>query len=157
MITVDQERMKEYIGMGFDKEDAFRMCKEEADALNKEEAKAAKNAAKVPEGNNEGNNEGNSEGNEGETEFIKKEEVGGIVKDTIKSLKDDEEFKNFLKENYSSYSGFISSMADNLDEFYQQDGWKQFVQVVMFALKDHKDDMKDSEESMWEAIMQEVL
>ena len=95
MITVDQERMKEYIGMGFDKEEAFRMCKEEADALNKEEAKAAKAAAKEPEPTPGENNDNNDEGDK--TEFIKKDEVNGIVKDTIKGLKDDEEFKNFLK------------------------------------------------------------
>ena len=99
MITVDQDRMKEYIGMGFDKEEAFRMCKEEADALNKEEAKAAKAAAKEPtpgenNDNNGENNDNNDEGNK--TEFIKKDEVNSIVKDTIKGLKDDEEFKNFL-------------------------------------------------------------
>lgn len=93
MITVDQERMKEYIGMGFDKEVAFKMCKEEADALNKEEAKAAKAAAKEPEPTPGENNDTN---NEGETQFIKKDEVNNIVKDTIKGLKDDEEFKNFL-------------------------------------------------------------
>lgn len=93
MITVDQERMKEYIGMGFDKEEAFKMCKEEADALNKEEAKAAKAAAKEPEPTPGENNDNNGEG---ETQFIKKDEVNNIVKDTIKGLKDDEEFKNFL-------------------------------------------------------------
>lgn len=94
MITVDQERMKEYIGMGFDKEEAFKMCKEEADALNKEEAKAAKAAAKEPEPAPGENNDNNDEGNN--TQFIKKDEVNNIVKDTIKGLKDDEEFKNFL-------------------------------------------------------------
>ena len=94
MITVDQERMKEYIGMGFDKEEAFRMCKDEADALNKEEAKAAKAAAKEPEPTPGENKDNNDEGDK--TEFIKKDEVNNIVKDTIKGLKDDEEFKNFL-------------------------------------------------------------
>lgn len=94
MITVDQERMKEYIAMGFDKEEAFKICKEEADALNKEEAKAAKAAAKEPEPTPGENNDNNDEGNN--TEFIKKDEVNNIVKDTIKDLKDDEEFKNFL-------------------------------------------------------------
>ena len=94
MITVDQERMKEYIGMGFDKEEAFKMCKEEADALNKEEAKAAKAAAKEPEPTPGENNDTNNEGDN--TQFIKKDEVNNIVKDTIKGLKDDEEFKNFL-------------------------------------------------------------
>lgn len=94
MITVDQERMKEYIGMGFDKEEAFKMCKEEADALNKEEAKAAKAAAKEPEPTPGENNDNNDEADN--TQFIKKDEVNNIVKDTIKGLKDDEEFKNFL-------------------------------------------------------------
>lgn len=94
MITVDQERMKEYIGMGFDKEEAFRMCKDEADALNKEEAKAAKAAAKEPEPTPDNNTPDNDDGDS--TQFIKKDEVNNIVKDTIKGLKDDEEFKNFL-------------------------------------------------------------
>ena len=94
MITVDQERMKAYIGMGFDKEEAFKMCKEEADALNKEEAKAAKAAAKDSEPTPGENNDTNDEGDN--TQFIKKDEVNNIVKDTIKGLKDDEEFKNFL-------------------------------------------------------------
>ena len=94
MITVDQERMKEYIGMGFDKEEAFRMCKEEADALNKEEAKAAKAAAKEPEPTPDNSTPDNDDGDN--TQFIKKDEVNNIVKDTIKGLKDDEEFKNFL-------------------------------------------------------------
>ena len=99
MITVDQERMKEYIGMGFDKEEAFRMCSEEAEALNKEAAKqakldASKNDSKLD--NNDSSGEGKSDGETEGTKFIKKEEVGDIVKDTIKGLKDDEEFKNFL-------------------------------------------------------------
>lgn len=94
MITVDQERMKEYIGMGFDKEEAFKMCKDEADALNKEEAKAAKAAAKEVEPTPGENNDTNDEGDN--TQFIKKDEVNNIVKDTIKGLKDDEEFKKFL-------------------------------------------------------------
>ena len=94
MITVDQDRMENYIKMGFDKEEAFKMCKEEADALNKEEAKAAKAAAKEPEPTPGENNDTNNECDN--TQFIKKDEVNNIVKDTIKGLKDDEEFKNFL-------------------------------------------------------------
>lgn len=65
----------------------------------------------------------------------------------------DPEFKNYLKEHYSSYSGFISYLADNLDEFYQQDGWKRFVQVIMFNLRNEEDEMRSAEDSMWESII----
>ena len=98
MYTVDQERMKEYIGMGFEKDEAYRMCQEEADALNKEEAKAAKAAQKnePPEPAKDGDT---PDINEGDTQYIKKDEVSNIVKDTIKGLRDDAEFKNFLTGN----------------------------------------------------------
>lgn len=118
MITVDQERMKEYIGMGFDKEEAFRMCKDEADALNKEEAKAAKAAAKEPEPTPGENNDNNYECDK--TEFIKKDEVNNIVKDTIKGLKDDEEFKNFLsggdgaKEEVKTMDSVVANAVEKM-------------------------------------------
>lgn len=48
---------------------------------------------------------------------------------------DNEEFEAFLADNYSSHSGFISFLANNLMEFEEQDDWKQFVQVVMFSLR----------------------
>lgn len=98
MYTVDQDRMKEYIGMGFEKDDAYRMCQEEADALNKEEAKAAK-AAQKNEPAEPAKDDNTPDNNEGDTQFIKKDEVSNIVKNTIKGLKDDEEFKNFLTGN----------------------------------------------------------
>lgn len=60
------------------------------------------------------------------------------------------EFKDFLKENYKSYDGFTSFLADNLDEFWQQDGWKRFVQVVMFNLRD--EDFEDANERFWEDV-----
>lgn len=95
VFTVDQERMKSYIEMGFDKEEAFKMCKEEAEAMNKDAAKQAK-----AEANKEPEKPENPEAPEtpvnDDPKFIKKEEVGNIVKDTIKGLKDDEEFKNYL-------------------------------------------------------------
>ncbi|MBO7715515.1 MAG: hypothetical protein J6S85_18275 [Methanobrevibacter sp.] len=97
VFTVDQERMKSYIEMGFDKEEAFKMCKEEAEAMNKDAAKQAKAEANKEPANPEGNNEPTNPAEpEDDTKFIKKEEVGNIVKDTIKGLKDDAEFKNFL-------------------------------------------------------------
>lgn len=45
-------------------------------------------------------------------------------------------FETYLKDNYSSRSGFISSMPEDIDEFNNADEWKQMVQVIMFALKD---------------------
>lgn len=45
-------------------------------------------------------------------------------------------FETYLKDKYSSRSGFISSMPDDIDEFNNADEWKQMVQVIMFALKD---------------------
>lgn len=65
----------------------------------------------------------------------------------------DPEFGNFLKENYSDRSGFISYLADNLDEFYQQDGWKRFCQVVMFNLGNIEDDLEDTNERYWEDVL----
>lgn len=57
-------------------------------------------------------------------------------KGSYESLKErtlqNESFSKFLKDNYSSHSGFISSMADNLDDFETQEEWKQVVQVIMF-------------------------
>ena len=44
------------------------------------------------------------------------------------------EFKQFLKDNYSSRSGFVSFMADDLDDFKTQEEWKQMVQVIMFNI-----------------------
>ena len=97
VFTVDQERMKSYIEMGFEKDDAYKMCKEEAEAMNKDAAKQAKAEANKAEtdNNDEKSGESNQTTNE-DTKFISKDEVGNIVKDTIKGLKDDAEFKNFL-------------------------------------------------------------
>lgn len=98
MYTVDQDRMKEYIAMGFEKDEAFRMCQDEAEALNKEEAKAAKAAQKL-EATEPTKDDNTPDNNEGDTQFIKKDEVSNIVKDTIKGLKDDAQFKDFLTGN----------------------------------------------------------
>lgn len=43
-------------------------------------------------------------------------------------------FESFLKEKYSSHSGFISTMADNLNDFNSEEQWKQMVQVIMFNI-----------------------
>lgn len=48
----------------------------------------------------------------------------------------DPAFPKYLKDNYSSYSGFISFMADNLEKFNEQDLEEQFCQVVSFYISD---------------------
>jgi hypothetical protein len=63
----------------------------------------------------------------------------------------DPAFKDYLRERYKSYDGFVSYLADNLDEFYQQDGWKRFVQVVMFYLRD--EDFEETNDRYWEDII----
>ena len=60
------------------------------------------------------------------------------------------EFNGFLKEFYSDKSGFISYLADNVEDFPQQDGWKKFVQVVMFKLKD--EDFDSTNDRFWEDV-----
>ena len=60
--------------------------------------------------------------------------------DEYKELKEkvlaDSSFEQFLKDKYSSRSGFTSSLPNSLDKFNQAPEWKQLVQVIMFALKD---------------------
>ena len=57
------------------------------------------------------------------------------------ALNNSSDFGAYLKERYHSYSGFISMLADNLKEFSEQDFWKQFVQVVMYSLRNMALDM----------------
>lgn len=95
---VDQERMKEYIAMGFDMERALELCQQEDFQAKKEAAKEAK-ATQKNEPAEPAKDNSTPDNNEGDTQFIKKDEVSNIVKNTIKGLKDDEEFKNFLTGN----------------------------------------------------------
>ena len=46
----------------------------------------------------------------------------------------DDYFFEYLKDNYSSYDGFISYMATDRDEFNNQEDWRQFVQVVQYNM-----------------------
>lgn len=80
------------------------------------------------------------------TVSVSPEEFKEVVERTV----EDTAFKDFLKDKYSSRSGFISSMADNLDEFYQEDLWRRFCQVVMFNLRD--EDFKSTTEKFWEDV-----
>lgn len=66
-----------------------------------------------------------------ELEFTLNCDKGGYESLKERTLQN-ESFSKFLKDNYSSHSGFISSMADNLDDFETQEEWKQVVQVIMF-------------------------
>lgn len=91
---VDQERLENYIKLGFDKEKAFEMCQAEDIEAKKEAAKAAKaEAAAKPDKVEEAIEEATEDK---ELQFVKKEDIKSVVADTIKTLKDDEEFKNIL-------------------------------------------------------------
>lgn len=85
-----------------------------------------------------------------ELEFSVSFDVNEYNKLEDKAVKDPA-FGDYLKENYKSYSGFFSYLADNLDEFYQQDGWKRFVQVVMFYLRN--EDFESTTDRFWEDII----
>lgn len=55
------------------------------------------------------------------------------------------EFKQFLKDNYSSRSGFVSFMADDLDDFKTQEEWKQMVQVIMFNIPEDRIELNNDQ------------
>ena len=48
----------------------------------------------------------------------------------------DPDFPKFLKNNYKSYDGFISFMADNMDEFEGQEDYRKLSQLIMFLYSD---------------------
>jgi hypothetical protein len=70
---------------------------------------------------------------------------------TLNSL-DNKEFKDFLKENYSSYSGFISFTSNNYDELYDKAimGDEQSIGAILTYLL--KDELKDIEYSVYERV-----
>lgn len=55
------------------------------------------------------------------------------------------EFSKFLKDKYSSRSGFVSFMADDLDDFKTQEEWKQMVQVIMFNIPEDKIELNNDQ------------
>jgi len=72
-------------------------------------------------------------------------------KDVLERTVKEEGFKDFLKDKYSSHSGFISSMADDLDEFYQEEVWRRFCQVVMYQLRN--EDFDSTTDEFWETVV----
>lgn len=74
---VDQERMKEYIGMGMSIDDALNLCKEEDAQAKKEAAKEAKAAAAEPPAEPKEPEEG--------TKFITEDELKKVVTETIET------------------------------------------------------------------------
>lgn len=46
----------------------------------------------------------------------------------------DPAFADYIAQNYCSYDGFISYMADNMDDFNNEEDWRQFVQVVQYNM-----------------------
>lgn len=76
---VDQERMKEYIAMGFDMERALELCQQEDFQAKKEAAKEAKAAAAEPPAK-----EPAGEPSEG-PKFITEDELKKVVNETIET------------------------------------------------------------------------
>lgn len=75
----------------------------------------------------------NFSGDELEFDLVANKEEYEALKEKVTS---NEDFNAFLRNNYKSYDGFISYMADDISEFKTQDTWKQVVQVIMFAIQD---------------------
>ncbi len=96
----------------------------------------------------------NYSGDELEFDLVVNEDEYNALKDKVVN---DEGFANYLKSNYSSRDGFISSMPDSITEFNSADSWKQLVQVIMYALKDKNfEHIEDSYiDSFMEAVWQE--
>lgn len=76
---IDQERLKGYIDLGFDKDEAFKMCQDEEAAAKKEAAKEAKAAATEPPAK-----EPEGEPSEG-PKFITEDELKKVVTETIET------------------------------------------------------------------------
>ena len=95
----------------------------------------------------------NFSGDELEFDLVVNEAEYNALKDRVVN---DEGFESYLKSNYSSRDGFVSSMADSIDEFNTEPRWKQMVQVIMYALKDksfeHINDsyLDDFMEAVWQ-------
>lgn len=96
----------------------------------------------------------NYSGDELEFDLVVNENEYNALKDKVVN---DEGFADYLKSNYSSRDGFISSMPDSIAEFNSADSWKQLVQVIMYALKDvNFEHIEDSYlDSFMEAVWQE--
>ena len=84
-----------------------------------------------------------------------------VSDDEFNKLKEEaianEEFGKFLKDNYSSHSGFISKLPDNVDDFKEEIEWKQLVQVIMFALRNSNLDelQRDYDDKFMEKVGEE--
>lgn len=63
----------------------------------------------------------------------------------------DNSFATFLRKNYSSYDGFWSNMASDIQEFNEQEDWKQIVQVIMFYIpyEQIQRNNRDFTEDLW--------
>ena len=55
----------------------------------------------------------------------------------------DPAFADYIAQNYCSYDGFISYMADNMDDFNKEEDWRQFVQVVQYNMPEFTEDDYD--------------
>lgn len=63
-----------------------------------------------------------------------------LTHDLLNSLVDEylnkPEFVQFLKSSYKSYDGYWSHMANNADDFREQEDWKKLASILSFNSKD---------------------
>lgn len=83
---IDQERLKGYIDLGFDKDEAFKMCQDEEAQAKKEAAKEAKAAAAEQPTEPKEPEEG--------PKFITEDELKKVVNETIETQIKEAKLKN---------------------------------------------------------------
>lgn len=79
------------------------------------------------------------------------------VNQKFEEYKDSPEFQNYLKNNYSSYEGFISYFPSNIQEFINafesdRDRWKAVCQIITYQFDN--DVRKDNSETLVERLRQ---
>ena len=63
----------------------------------------------------------------------------GELGDLIEKYSNDPKFIDFIKDRYKSYSGFVSFMADNRDDFIEQSPTKSVAQILRYEIGDPYD------------------
>ncbi len=81
-----------------------------------------------------------------EVEFVLSGKYSDYEKLEQECLADAEQFDSFLKNNYSSYSGYVSFLPSDIDEFKEEKTfWKKLCQVIMYHIPEHKIDRNTSD------------
>ena len=113
---VDQERMKEYISMGFDKDDAYKMCIQEDKDAQKAAAKEAKQTEieKDPEENNE------QEFNKDEFKAELMESINASIKEQVTGAFKENKLDEIIKgaDNNVPEKTTTEKLTENVKAYY---------------------------------------